>query len=397
MINITPTQGNLELHLFTLTANNTLVELARSTSPGTTNRVLTATVAAGQPLLVEVKGAPITPGVFGTGSYTMSASLNVPGSPGISTTDSDLSATGPGISYNQADWTLAGSTVGSDGNTRLLWVNGDGQAAVWTVDNSGASSNIQVFGPFSGWRPVALASGGDGLTRLLWDNTNGDTALWLLNADNTMLRVSVYGQNPGWTATSVAVGSGTTSQTRLLWENSNGQMAVWTVGNNFVSSANLTFPISNAVVFGPITGWSTRAIAVSPTDVPWILWDNGSSGQAALWELNPDNTFSLGQGYTPPSGWTAIDLTVGSDGNARLLWEETGGATAVWTISSGTLAQTNNGVYGPYSGYAAVGLAAGSDNLTRLIWTKADGSQALWLLNADDTFATAFYYPPLPE
>ncbi|MBV9125046.1 MAG: DUF11 domain-containing protein, partial [Planctomycetes bacterium] len=78
LINITPTQGDLELHLFTLTADNTLVELAKSTSAGTTSRALTTTVRAGQPLLVEVKGAPITPGVFGTGSYTMSVTLTPP-------------------------------------------------------------------------------------------------------------------------------------------------------------------------------------------------------------------------------------------------------------------------------------------------------------------------------
>lgn len=67
-----PVSGSLELHLFTVDAQGTLVELSNSTAPGITTRTLTATDQAGQVMLVEVKGHPAsTQGIFGIGSYDM--------------------------------------------------------------------------------------------------------------------------------------------------------------------------------------------------------------------------------------------------------------------------------------------------------------------------------------
>jgi hypothetical protein len=62
--------SNLEIHLFTLDANNTLVDLADNTSGATTERVWTA-VTAGEQIYVEVKGKNIALGTFGTGTYTL--------------------------------------------------------------------------------------------------------------------------------------------------------------------------------------------------------------------------------------------------------------------------------------------------------------------------------------
>jgi len=86
-----------------------------------------------------------------------------------------------------------------------------------------------------------------------------------------------------------------------------------------------------------------KASAVSAADVPWLLWSNGSTGQAALWQLNTDNTFHLGQAYGPFTGFTAMDVAVGNDGNARLLWDKADGTTILWTVSSSTLLETASG------------------------------------------------------
>ncbi|MBV9122742.1 MAG: hypothetical protein JO112_05255, partial [Planctomycetes bacterium] len=347
------------------------------------------------------------------GLGTVAVTLNTPGLQSLTATDGTLTGTAAGLVVNHSPaWAMVDTAVGSDGNTRLLWVHPNGRAAVWTVDQSGNSSDIQVFGgpsagpTFSGWRAIALAAGGDGLTRLLWVNDSGATALWLLNTDNTVLQVQnhdqigVYGPIPGWRAEDVAVGSGAGSQTRILFDNltggngTPGQVAVWTVSTSVLTQPAQTFAISHTVVFGPVPGWTARTLGVSPLDLPWILWNNGGTGQAALWQLNQDNTYQAGQVYTN-AGSTALDVAVGRDQNPRLLWESntSTGNVAVWAINSSGLAPIDSfrQSYGPYAGYTAVALEAGPDGRTRLIWTQADGSQALWLLNADDTFATGFY------
>jgi hypothetical protein len=68
----TPT-GNLELHLFTL-QGNTLVDLGDSTAPGTTHAV-SAVLAAGAPVLVEVKGHETRFGVMDQGEYNLDVTL----------------------------------------------------------------------------------------------------------------------------------------------------------------------------------------------------------------------------------------------------------------------------------------------------------------------------------
>jgi photosystem II stability/assembly factor-like uncharacterized protein len=75
-IKIQPVQGDIELHLFTITGSNTLTELSNSTAPGVTTRTLTAPISLGEPMLVEVKGRPSAPGVFGTGFYEMTLNIS---------------------------------------------------------------------------------------------------------------------------------------------------------------------------------------------------------------------------------------------------------------------------------------------------------------------------------
>ena len=69
------TNGNIELHLFTLNPNGTLLELARSTNPGPTTRGVSHSVTAGQTIFVEVKGLPLALGLFGQATYDLTVQL----------------------------------------------------------------------------------------------------------------------------------------------------------------------------------------------------------------------------------------------------------------------------------------------------------------------------------
>jgi hypothetical protein len=66
--------GNLEVHLFTL-SGNTLVELAKDTTAGQKSKAVMAAVTAGETLLVEVKGIELSVGVFGQATYDLTVNL----------------------------------------------------------------------------------------------------------------------------------------------------------------------------------------------------------------------------------------------------------------------------------------------------------------------------------
>ncbi len=69
------TSAPLEVRLFTVDANNTLVELGSTTSSGNTisqgSNTMTVVVAKHEPILIEVKGMNVAPGVFGNGTYNV--------------------------------------------------------------------------------------------------------------------------------------------------------------------------------------------------------------------------------------------------------------------------------------------------------------------------------------
>jgi hypothetical protein len=67
--------GDLELHVFTVNAQNTLINLANVVSPGATTLTTSLAVSADEPLLVEVKGRESSFGVWGVAQYSLDVSL----------------------------------------------------------------------------------------------------------------------------------------------------------------------------------------------------------------------------------------------------------------------------------------------------------------------------------
>src|SRR5262249_36758488 len=67
--------GDLEVHLFTVNSNNTLVELAKSAVRNAPSQSVSAAFSAGEVILVEVKGIELAPGVFDQATYSLTMSL----------------------------------------------------------------------------------------------------------------------------------------------------------------------------------------------------------------------------------------------------------------------------------------------------------------------------------
>jgi hypothetical protein len=88
----------------------------------------------------------------------------------------------------------------------------------------------------------------------------------------------------------------------------------------------------------------------------------------------------------------ALDLSVGTDNKARLLFTVFDNRTAFRSFDNSGKT-TDGGAYGPYSGWSAKSVADGLDGLTRVLWNNQDGSAALWFLGPTGVQASYRYGP----
>ena len=114
-----------------------------------------------------------------------------------------------------------------------------------------------------------------------------------------------------------------------------------------------------------------------------LLWTN-TNGTAAIWTIAPDGSVTSTPGYGPITGWTAKTIADGADGKTRLLWTRGDGMNAVWTVNTADGTVTSTPGYGPIPGWNVASLAVGPDDLTRLQWKHSpDGMSSVWTLAGD--------------
>ena len=207
-------------------------------------------------------------------------------------------------------------SVGSDNVAHILWRNPDGRATVWYVNPDGTHGTSQPYGPYSDagglWQAVALATGPNGVSRILWRNPDGRATLWHVYADGSTDTSQPYGPytDAGGTWQAVACSVGPDNVAHILWRNPDGRATLWQV------NANGSFGIS--APYGPYVDgggtWQAAALATGPNGVSRILWRN-PDGQATLWRVNPDGSFSPGPSYGPYTDaggtWQAVADSAG--------------------------------------------------------------------------------------
>ena len=139
-----------------------------------------------------------------------------------------------------------------------------------------------------------------------------------------------------------------------------------------------------------------------------LLWTN-TDGRAAIWTINPAGSATSTPAYGPIPGWRAKTIADGPDGKTRLLWIRSDGMCAVWTVNNADGSYTSTPGYGPdidpgdgpftvitsSTPWSATALAVGPDNLTRLEWKRdSDGMSSIWTLDgADNATSTPGYGP----
>ena len=78
--------------------------------------------------------------------------------------------------------------------------------------------------------------------------------------------------------------------------------------------------------------------------------------------------------FAPAPGWTARDVVVASDNQARILFVDADGRMALWSVHNSGKVTNSGTVYGPpVSGQSAIRVSAGADGLTRVLWTGFGG------------------------
>ena len=290
-------------------------------------------------------------------------------------------------------------------HAHILWRNPDGRATLWQVNPDGSYRISQTYGPYTDaggmWQATALATGPDGVSRILWRNPDGQATLWRVNADSSFSPGPSYGPytDTGGTWQAVACSVGPDNAAHILWRNPDGQATLWRV--------NPDASFSPGPSYGPYTDaggtWQAAALATGPDGVSRILWRN-PDGRATLWHVYADGSTDTSAPYgryTDIGGtWQATAVSVGPDNVAHILWHNPDGRATLWQVNadgSFRISQT----YGPYTDagglWQAVALAAGPDIVSRLLWRNPDGRATLWQVNADGSFHISVPYGPYTD
>ena len=190
-----------------------------------------------------------------------------------------------------------------DGHSDILWQNTNGQAAIWEMNGTNVIGGGWVgANPGPSWQAIGTGDfNDDGHSDILWQNTNGQAAIWEMNGTN-VIGGGWVGANPGPSWKVVGTGDfNDDGHSDILWQNTNGQVAIWELnGTNVIGGGNV----------GANPGPSWKAIGTGDFSGDGysddILFQNTSSGQVAIWELNGTNVIGGGNvGANPGPTWLA--------------------------------------------------------------------------------------------
>ena len=251
-------------------------------------------------------------------------------------------------------WTEIGAgDFNGDGLSDILWQNANGQASIWEMNGNTLIGGGPVSpNPGPAWKAIGTGDfNGDGLSDILWQNTSsGQVSIWEMSG-NSLIGGGAVSPNPGpaWKA----IGTGDFNKDGLsdilFQKKSTGQVSIWEISGNTLIGGG---PVS------PNPGPSWHAIGTGDFTHDGfsddILFQNTSTGQVSIWEMN--GTSLMGGGpvsANPGTSWHAIGT---GDGGSDILFQNTSGQTSIWDMNGNTL--IGGGPVNPNPGpsWRAVGL-----------------------------------------
>ena len=141
--------------------------------------------------------------------------------------------------------------------------------------------------------------------------------------------------------------------------------------------------------------------ATTPTVVPIltnILWQNTSTGQASVWEMD-SHTLIGGGPVTPNPGlaWEAV-ATGDFHGNGRsdILWENAStGKASIWEMDGNNVIGSGAVLPDPGIGLKAIGTGDfNGDGFSDILWQNTPtGQAAVWIMHGNTRVAGGFVLP----
>jgi FG-GAP-like repeat len=236
--------------------------------------------------------------------------------------------------------------------------------------------------------PAAHEFGGDGTSDILWRNAStGTVALWRMNGA-TVIGTQSLGSVPAEWSIVGQRDFDANARDDLLWRNTTtGAVAVWFL----TATGGTLLELSTANVGTVPTNWSIVGTGASLHfgGIVNLLWRD-TSGNTAIWSMIRSlvwQTASLGR---VPTAWSvAAFADFDGDGRADILWRNTStGQTAIWFINGVTV--TSTAVIGTIPTAWSI-VATGDlngDSMADIVWRDTSGNVAIWLMNGASILQT---------
>jgi uncharacterized repeat protein (TIGR03803 family) len=269
----------------------------------------------------------------------------------------------------------------------LLWQNTSGQASIWDMDGNSLVGGGPVSpDPGPSWRAVGTGDFfGSGSSDILWQNTtSGQASIWQMDG-NILIGGGAVSPNPGpnWRAVGTGDFNGAGTSGILLQNTSSGQVSIWEIGQ----TGGVVPDIIGGGAVTPNPGPAWKAIGTGDFNKDGdadILFQNTSTGQVSIWEMN-GNTLKGGGAVSPDPGpaWQAIGTgDFNHDGfSDDILFQNTStGQVSVWEMNGNQLIGGGPVSANPGLSWHAIGSGDGGSDI---LFQNISGQASIWEMNGN--------------
>ncbi len=178
----------------------------------------------------------------------------------------------------------------------------------------------------------------------------------------------------------------------ILWRSASGSIADWTIGSGAISSSG--FLTSGGTAVAPDATWSVAGIGDFNGDGDADLLWRDSDGTLADWTMNGSSIASSGAlnlggvAVKPDASWSVAGVgDFDGDSRSDILWRNAGGTLADWTMNGSSIlssdAITSGGVaVTPDASWSVAGIGDfNGDGRRDVLWRNTSGEVSAWLMN----------------
>jgi uncharacterized repeat protein (TIGR03803 family) len=267
--------------------------------------------------------------------------------------------------------------------TDILWQNAStGQASIWET-NGNSLIGVEPVSPSTGPTWTEIGNGDfnkDGDADILWQNANtGQASIWEMRGDS-LIAGGPASPNPGpsWKAIGTGDFNGDGFSDDILWQNtSTGQASIWEMdGNSLVGGG----PVS------PNPGPAWKAIGTGDFNKDGssdILFQNTSSGQVSIWEMHGNSLIGGGPvSPNPGPAWQAIGAgDFNGDGFSDILFQnKSTGQVSIWEMNENALIGGGPVSANPGPSWHAIGSGGGGSDI---LFQNTNGQASIWEMSGN--------------